>query len=244
MKSEGRIYPSSADLFFCVRLSRRSLVWGYVSLVPMALAPSDGNKNYRGGTWGYVRDKGKKMHGGIDLAMAENTDLYPPYDDGEVVGVVTKFRPNQYGTGSGGALGNYVRIKYNHPKYGTFIMYYAHLNSVNVRVGDRVNRGTIIARSGRTGNLGTEKYGISGKFLGYKEKNRKYKPHVHIQVKRNGRFINPALVLPGYVSKNFDMRTGKPKAFYDIVLRFMGKMQMVIGPATVGFPVQALSGDV
>lgn len=184
---------------------------GYVSLKPAILAPSDGKKNYRGGTWGYVRDRGRKMHGGIDLLMSEDTDLYPPYDNGEVIGVVTKFKPNQYGTGSSRALGNYVRIRYQHPKYGTFIIYYAHLNSVNVKVGDRVNRGTIVARSGRTGNLGTERYGIRGKFLGYKEENRKYYPHVHIQVKKNGRFINPALVLPEYASSNFDMRTGISK---------------------------------
>lgn len=69
---------------------------GYVSMAPPELAPSDGKSNYRGGTFGKVRNGGKRMHRGLDLAMLVGTALYLPYDNGLVVGVVNNYRPYQY----------------------------------------------------------------------------------------------------------------------------------------------------
>ncbi len=48
---------------------------------------------------------------------------------------------------------------------------YAHCSSLNVRVGDYVERGQLIARMGRSG--------------------RATGPHVHYEVSYNGRTINP-----------------------------------------------------
>lgn len=111
-----------------------------------------------------------------------------------------------------GALGNYVIVRYsNHPEYGTFTVQYSHLSRVGVKVGDRVGRGVIWGYSGRSGNLGTEIYDANGKFVRSYDENKNLTPHVHIQVFKNGKWIDPAEVMPDYASDKFDMRTGKLK---------------------------------
>lgn len=76
-----------------------------------------------------------------------NPDLYSVVDDGEVVYV----RNDVQGQGGSVALGNQVQIKDNRTGY---YYRYCHLlyNSIQVQVGDRVNRFTKLGKMGNTGN--------------------------------------------------------------------------------------------
>lgn len=75
-------------------------------------------------------------HNGLDLAVRENSNVFAPMD-----GVVKSIYSN-------GAGGNQLLIQ--HPDGS--VSGYAHLNGYNVKVGDRVNKGQVIALSGNTGN--------------------------------------------------------------------------------------------
>ena len=80
---------------------------------------------------------GQIGHNGIDIAIPLNTPVACVYD-GEVV----------Y-TGVDKDYGNYVRVY--HPAYH-FHSFYAHLNTIQCSVGQRIERGATIALSGSTGN--------------------------------------------------------------------------------------------
>lgn len=76
------------------------------------------------------------VHKGIDIFCEENTDVISP-----VAGFVIS---KGYGTISG----NYLYLI--GPKWRTY--YFAHLNSIDVSLGEFVNRGDIIGKTGNTGN--------------------------------------------------------------------------------------------
>ena len=96
------------------------------------------------------------MHAGIDLSGPTGTPIYATAD-----GVVTSS-----GWNSGG-YGNLIKID-----HGRGIeTRYAHLSKVNVREGERVKRGQLIAKMGSTG--------------------RSTGSHLHYEVRIDGRAVNP-----------------------------------------------------
>ncbi len=95
------------------------------------------------------------MHNGLDWAGPRNTPILASAD-----GVVKH-------AGRQGGYGNLVIIEH---EFG-LETYYAHLNSINVRVGQRVSRGQ------RIGGMGT-----TGASTGV---------HLHYEVRVNGRPVNP-----------------------------------------------------
>lgn len=97
-----------------------------------------------------------KTHEGIDIVNDAGTPVYATGD-----GVV------EYAGRTGGGYG--IMLEINHG-YG-YNTLYAHLESVLVKEGQRVKRGDLIARSGRTGL-------VSG-------------PHLHYEVRLNGIRVNP-----------------------------------------------------
>ena len=97
----------------------------------------------------------KRMHWGIDLANPRGTQIVTPAD-GKVIKVATQ-----------GGMGKTVTIDHG---YG-FKTLYGHLSKSNVKRGQRVKRGEVIALMGSTG------YSTG--------------PHLHYEVSRNGKRINP-----------------------------------------------------
>lgn len=71
----------------------------------------------------------------------------------------------------GGAYGNLVKVRHTDGSIG----YYAHMARMSVRPGMRVSRGSILGIVGNTGN-------VRGRNGGY---------HLHFEVRRNGRPVNP-----------------------------------------------------
>ncbi|WP_406147963.1 M23 family metallopeptidase [Streptomyces sp. NBC_01012] len=92
-------------------------------------------------TYGTGGDRWASKHSGQDFAVPIGTKVEAAH-----TGRVVKAGPN--GGGDGPAYGNAIVIKHANGKYSQ----YAHLSKIEVKVGDRVNTGDEIARSGNTGN--------------------------------------------------------------------------------------------
>ncbi|SET16065.1 peptidoglycan DD-metalloendopeptidase family protein [Anaerobranca gottschalkii] len=95
------------------------------------------------------------FHTGVDIAHSAGTPIYAAAG-GRVV--TSEYR---------GGYGNLVIIDHGNG----YTTYYAHLQSMSVKVGDRVNQGQIIGRMGRTGSA----TGV----------------HLHFEIRRNGTALNP-----------------------------------------------------
>jgi murein DD-endopeptidase MepM/ murein hydrolase activator NlpD len=103
-----------------------------------------------------------RFHPGVDIRASRGTTIYP-VADGEVV--ETKF--DRWG------LGHKVVIKHQNELLTTL---YAHLDEVNVKVGDKLTKNTPIGNVGMTG-------WTTG-------------PHLHFETETTNGFINPKQVLP------------------------------------------------
>lgn len=97
-----------------------------------------------------------KFHYGVDIAVPTGTEV-ACFTDGTV-----SF------AGWGDINGNYIKVEHD----GGFVTLYAHLDTILVETGERVQTGETIARSGETGE-------VSG-------------PHLHFQIYHNGKLIDPA----------------------------------------------------
>lgn len=106
-------------------------------------------------------------HSGQDFACPVGTPVKAAHD-----GVVVKAGPN--GGGDGPAYGNAIVIKHANATYSQ----YAHLSKIQVRIGQKVSKGSRIALSGNTGNS-------SG-------------PHLHFEIRTTpnyGSAVNPVVFL-------------------------------------------------
>jgi len=98
----------------------------------------------------------RRGHTGMDIAAPRGTSVYAAD-----AGVVIK-------AGWGGGYGNCVKIQHGNG----YVTLYGHNSSLNVRVGQRVSKGQLIAKVGSTGRS-------SGN-------------HCHFEIIKNGSFQNPA----------------------------------------------------
>ncbi len=125
--------------------------WGSAPCSPM---PSRASSEY--GMRIHPTKGTRSMHYGIDLPVPNGTRLNA-LGDGTVVAA---------GYESGG--GRYVKVRYDNG-YESF---YCHLRSYSVKQGQRVSKGSEIARSDNTGIYTTG-------------------AHLHFELKKNGQHINP-----------------------------------------------------
>lgn len=102
----------------------------------------------------------RSFHYGIDLRAAVGTSIYAA-DGGEVTFV-----------GSQSGYGKLIIIRHDNGD----LTYYAHLNSFSVKKGERVYKGQLIAKSGKTGR-------VTG-------------PHLHFEIRKNGKQVEPTKYLP------------------------------------------------
>lgn len=100
-----------------------------------------------------------RFHSGIDIAAPLNTPIYAAAD-----GKVTM-------AGWNGGYGNTVMVEHD----TTYETLYAHLNKIDVKVGDSVKKGDIIGRMGTTG--------------------RSTGVHLHYEIKRNGEHVDPYMYM-------------------------------------------------
>jgi murein DD-endopeptidase MepM/ murein hydrolase activator NlpD len=171
--------------------------------------------------WGDPRDGGRRRHEGVDIAGRR----YTPVRAVEKGVVCRASYEREYGK----SYGNVVQI--DHGGYRTL---YAHLDSLDVAVGQRVQKGERIGYMGNTGNA------------------RRTGPHVHFELSVNGERINPLggklpaslqaaakpssrwlLPLPG-AAKPAEVRRPKPKPaslrLYDWLERTSGAVGTVTLP--------------
>lgn len=114
--------------------------------------PSSSSK---GDKFGYSSWRGRN-HNGIDYPLPEGTPI-SVIQPGTVADA--GFRDNGYGN----------QVKVNHP--GGVSSFYAHLSSINVSSGQKIDPGTVIGKIGTTGSS-------TG-------------PHLHFEVDVNGKVSNP-----------------------------------------------------
>ena len=131
-----------------------------IEVVGTKVIPSRGTGEF---TWpavgGYISSTmGQRwgtLHRGIDIARPSNYNILAA-DNGVIVA-----------TGFSGSYGNRIVINHNNG-YTTL---YAHLSSINVEVGQVVEKGSVIGIMGSTGNsTGT---------------------HLHFELEKNGELLNP-----------------------------------------------------
>ena len=117
--------------------------------------------------------KGMYEHPGIDIASARGTNVIAA-----ATGTVVDLKRSGLQAG----YGNFIDIDHGHG----FVTRYAHLESVNVRVGQRVKKGTVIGAIGSSGGS--------------------VAPHLHYEVLRKGKPIDPVhFMIEGVTSEQYEV---------------------------------------
>lgn len=127
--------------------------------IPAVMPVSNKDLKRTASGWGFRIDpvyKIRRFHYGMDFSAPIGTEVYSPGD-----GVIKEVKTSRSG------FGRWIVVDHGFG-YETL---YGHLNEFNVKVGDKVKRGSVI---GYVGN--------AGKSTG---------PHLHYEVHKNGKPINP-----------------------------------------------------
>ena len=160
-------------------------------LINMSITPS-GGWNYYGGTFGMTRSGGTQMHSGLDLSAPIGTPVYAIYS-----GMITKVVSGLADKHIKRSFGNEIQITSERDDLTNITIQYAHLQSgnaiaINPRTGvpfsngDRVNRGDLIGFTGRSGNaFNDDEVPIK---------------HLHLGVKINDQYVNPADYINGTIN--------------------------------------------
>ena len=153
--SQVYVQSKSFDEVFELARNKEKMLASIPAIQPV----SNTNLKRLSSYYGYRPDpiyKVKKFHAGVDFSAPQGT---PIYSTGEGVVVKTKHSRRGYG--------NTIEIDHGYG-YKTF---YAHINEIKVKRGERVKRGQVIATVGNTG--------------------KSTAPHLHYEVRKNNRTVNP-----------------------------------------------------
>jgi murein DD-endopeptidase MepM/ murein hydrolase activator NlpD len=130
---------------------------------------ASGMKSFDSPRFGMTRDGGGRAHTGLDLDAPVGTPVFAVADGvidlaryGDALygaDILLAFRPTQ-------AILTYLERTGAGDDDGVLFAHYAHLSAVFVETGQRVGRGTMIGRTGATGNA-----------------DQKY-PHLHFEVRK------------------------------------------------------------
>lgn len=172
IKDKRKVEPSDEDLDRIIQEDKeiKSLftIWSDFSAVTYLKLPVKGRVTGRFGLRRYFNNKPRKPHSGIDIAAPEGTLVSAPAR-AVVIGVGDYF-----------FTGNAIFLDHGQG----LITMYNHLHSVNVSIGDSVERGQKIGEVGKTGR-------VTG-------------PHLHWSVSLNNSRVNPHLF-----TNNAARKTGK-----------------------------------
>ena len=159
ISKEAYIQSKSYDEVMKMALNKEEMLACFPAIQPVT---NEDLKRTASG-WGYRIHpiyKVRKMHWGMDFTSPVGTPVYATGNG--VVVEVTGSKRSRVGLG--------LSIKIDHG-YG-YETVYGHLNSFNVKRGQKVKRGDVIAYVGNTGGSTA--------------------PHLHYEVHKNGKKVNPA----------------------------------------------------
>ena len=159
ISKEAYIQSKSYDDVLNMALNKEKMLAAFPAIQPIA------NKDLRrtASGWGYRMHpifKVRKMHYGMDFTAPVGTPVYATGD-----GKVTEVKGSKRSRSGFG-----LQLEIDHG-YG-YETLYGHLNAFNVKRGQKVKRGDIIAFVGNTGGSTA--------------------PHLHYEVHKNGKRVNPA----------------------------------------------------
>ena len=159
ISKEAYIQSKSYDDVLNMALNKEKMLAAFPAVMPIA------NKDLKrtASGWGYRIHpiyKVKKMHWGMDFTAPVGTPVYATGD-----GKVSEIKGSKRSRSGFG-----LQLEIDHG-YG-YETLYGHLNAFNVKRGQKVKRGDIIAFVGNTGGSTA--------------------PHLHYEVHKNGKKVNPA----------------------------------------------------
>ena len=159
ISKEAYIQSKSYDDVLSMALNKEKMLAAFPAIQPIA------NKDLKrtASGWGYRMHpifKVRKMHYGMDFTAPVGTPVYATGN-----GVITEVKGSKRSRSGFG-----LQLEIDHG-YG-YETLYGHLNAFNVKRGQKVKRGDIIAFVGNTGGSTA--------------------PHLHYEVHKNGKRVNPA----------------------------------------------------
>lgn len=122
-----------------------------------------------------ITNRYSNSHTGVDIVGKGSTlDDIVAHSDGTVIFLQTG-RKNQKGSTGNASYGNCIKLRHA----GGYDTLYAHLATVNVKMGEKVKKGQVIGTMGDSGNA--------------------YGSHLHFEVFKNNRRVNPT----PYLTRDF-----------------------------------------